>query len=152
MSSIFRGLMLCLMVTLAAGCARGVRYHEMASSFPPLKETDGRIFFYRTSSALGVVAQPSIRLNGEAVGRSRPRGYFFVDRPAGMYKATAKMEMENSVSFYLAPGEEKYILSTPTLGFVMGNISLTLEDPVRAKRAMRKLSYTGDMTSSLEDE
>ena len=54
------------------------------SDFPDLAPGLGRIFFYRSNSAGGAIAQPKIFLNEEVVGVSRPGGFFFVDRPPGL--------------------------------------------------------------------
>lgn len=128
---------------LLAGCANGMKYNEMASSLPTLKQDQGRIFFFRSRSILGVELQPHIRLNGDAVGQSRPGGFFYVDRPAGQYMATVSTETQKTLSLTLSPGEVKYVRSSVGMGIVVGRILLELEDPGKAKAELKKLRFTG---------
>ena len=52
---------------LLSGCATGAKYGEVASTFPTLSPSQGRIYFYRPS-AFGASVQPDIRLNGQKIG------------------------------------------------------------------------------------
>jgi hypothetical protein len=128
---------------LAAGCATGPKFSELASSTPALKATDGRVYFYRSSSMVGAAVQPDIRLNGVVVGSSKPGGYFYVDRPAGTYLASTSTETEKTASFTLDAGETKYIKTSPSFGVLVGRVVVTIESPSSAKAEMASLSYTG---------
>jgi hypothetical protein len=99
---------------LLVGCATsGMRPSELQSTMAPLKPDEGRVFFYRAASPFGAAVQPEIKLNGVAVGTSKPGGFFYVDRPAGTYEAHASTEVDRMVSFALAPGETEYIRTWP---------------------------------------
>lgn len=129
---------------LLAGCAAtGAKYGEMAAAMPGLKPGHGRVYFFRDSSMFGAAVQPDIRLNGEVVGESKPGGFFFVDRPAGNYSATASTETEKAVTFVLQAGETKYIRTKPQMGLIVGRIILELESPDKAQTELASLSYTG---------
>lgn len=128
---------------LAAGCATGIKHEEMASSIPRMKPGDGRIYFLRSASMLGAAVQPEIRLNGQVVGQSKPGGFFFVDRPAGNYVASASTETEKTASFSLASGETKYVRTSVGLGLLVGRIIPELETPEKARAELASLSYTG---------
>jgi hypothetical protein len=128
---------------LVCGCATGVPYSSMASSIPPLKEGEGRIFFFRSASMVGAALTPELRLNGAVVGKSQSGGFFFVDRPAGTYKAAATTELEKTLSFSLDEGEIKYIRTSPSLGVLVGRIVLELETPQKAKGELAGLNFTG---------
>jgi hypothetical protein len=130
-------------VAVVSGCATGMKHEQMAGSMPSLKAGDGRIYFYRTSSMVGAAIQPDIRLNGQVVGASKPGGFFFVDRPAGNYVASASTETEKTVSFTLQPGETKYIRSSVGLGIVAGRVVLEPEGREKAIGELNSLSYTG---------
>lgn len=130
-----------------SGCASGPKRTEMAASIPTIKTGDGRIYFFRSSSMLGAAVQPEIRVNDEIVGSSKPGGFFYVDRPAGQYKATAATETEKSLSLSLDAGETKYVRSSVTFGMLIGHVILELEQPDVAEKALDSLSYTG--TSSV---
>lgn len=138
-------------VTVVAGlvsaCATGPKFSEVASSMPALKAGDGRIYFFRSSSMIGGAIQPDIRLNGQVVGESKPGGFFYVDRPAGNYVASASTETEKSVSFKLEPGETKYIRSSIGMGLFAGRPVLEPEDPRKANAELASLSYTGSITT-----
>jgi hypothetical protein len=134
-------------VALASGCATGIKHDQMASSMPSLKADQGRIYFFRSSSMMGAAIQPDIRLNGQVVGTSKPGGFFYVDRPAGNYVASASTETEKTVSFTLQPGETKYIRSSIGFGIVAGRAVLEPETPEKAKAELGSLSYTGTVAS-----
>ena len=128
---------------LTAGCATGVKYESMKGSTPTVKESDGRIYFYRNASMFGAAIQPAISLNGAEVGSSKPGGFFYVDRPIGDYKASAATEVERSLSFTLGAREIKYIKTSPSFGVLVGRINFELVDPAVAESELVGLSYTG---------
>ncbi|MDR2154837.1 MAG: DUF2846 domain-containing protein [Burkholderiaceae bacterium] len=119
----------------------------MADSIPTLKSGQGRVYFLRSSSIVGVAIQPDVRLNGEVVGTSKSGGFFFVDRPAGNYLAAASTETEKTLSFSLAAGETKYLRMSPSIGLLVGRIVINLETPEKAKEELPSLSYTGTAAS-----
>lgn len=128
-----------------AGCASGVKHQDMASSIPSLKAGQGRVYFLRSSSMFGAAVQPDIRLNNEVVGASKPGGFFFVDRPAGNYMASATTETEKAASFVLQPGETKYLRTSPAMGLLVGRIVISIEEAAKAQAELASLSYTGDV-------
>jgi len=149
MKSLARVLFAGIAVTsLMAGCASGVKHSEMASSIPSLKSGEGRVYFMRSASMFGAAIQPDIRLNGQVVGESKPGGFFFVDRPAGKYVASAATETEKTLSFVLDSGETKYVRSSPSFGLMVGRVVLELETPEKAKEELGSLSYTGDLVKT----
>ncbi|HEX7690512.1 MAG TPA: DUF2846 domain-containing protein [Burkholderiaceae bacterium] len=126
-----------------AGCASGPKFSEVSGSIGPIPAGDGRIFFFRSSSMMGAAIQPDIRLNGEVVGTSKPGGFFFVDRPAGGYTAATSTEVEKATTFSLAPGETKYLRTSPSFGLLVGHIAVDVEDPRKAQAEIETLSMTG---------
>ena len=133
---------------LMAGCASGVKHSEMAASIPTIKPGEGRIYFLRSASMFGAAIQPDLRLNGQVVGESKPGGFFFVDRPAGKYVASASTETEKTLSFVVDGGETKYVRSSPSMGLMVGRVVLELETPDKAKEDLSSLSYTGDVVKT----
>jgi len=132
------------LVALISGCAAtGAKYDQVASSMPSLGPGQGRIYFLRSSSMFGAAVQPDIKLNGVVVGTSKPGGFFYVDRPAGGYVASATTETEKDASFALQAGETKYVRSSPRMGIAVGRIVLELDPPEKAKAELATLSYTG---------
>jgi hypothetical protein len=134
-------------LSLLAGCATGIKHDQMASSMASLKQGDGRIYFFRSSSFVGAAIQPDIRLDGNVVGTSKPGGFFYVDRPAGNHVASASTETEKTVSFTLQSGETKYIRSSVGFGLLVGRLILEPETPEKAKAELGSLSYTGEVAS-----
>ena len=130
------------------GCAAtGTKYSDMAASIPAAKSSEGRIYFFRSSSFVGAAIQPDIKLNGQVVGTSKPGGFFYVDRPAGNHTASASTETEKTASFALAAGETKYLRTSPSLGLLVGRIVIEIESPEKAKAELATLSHTGVMAS-----
>lgn len=126
-----------------ASCATGIKYVDMKPSTPVLKSDEGRIYFYRKASIVGAAVQPDIKVNGAEVGTSVPGGFFFVDRPAGNYEASASTEVERMVTFALGMGEIKYIRTYPSFGLLVGRINFELVNPTEAETELESLSYTG---------
>ena len=87
-------LALLMLAAVLAGCAYGPKPADLEVAMPPLKPGDGRIYFLRSSAFFGSPVQPEILLNNQVVGRSRARGFFFVDRPAGPYQARTSTSMD----------------------------------------------------------
>jgi len=131
------------LAAILAACASGPKFQEVIAGTPNLKAGEGRIYFFRSSSMLGAAIQPEIRLNGQVVGNSRPGGFFYLDRPAGNYAASAATETEKSASFVLQSGETKYLRTSPSFGIIVGRIVVELESPEKAKAELLSLSYTG---------
>jgi hypothetical protein len=128
---------------LAAGCASGPKFSEIASSIPTLKAGEGRIYFYRTSM-LGAAIQPTINLNGVAVGTSQSGGFFFVDRSPGNYEIVMASEVERKVTFVLAAGEQKYIRTSVGIGLFVGRPQAELVSAEEGRKEVSDLSYTGE--------
>ncbi|HYS62560.1 MAG TPA: DUF2846 domain-containing protein [Paraburkholderia sp.] len=149
MIKLYRTLSLAVGVTLvAAGCASGPQYKEMASSIPTLGADHGRIYFFRSGSMVGAGVQPEIKLNGTVVGKSQPGGFFYVDEPAGRYTVSTATETEKTVSFALDAGETKYVRTVISMGLLVGRVVPSLETSENATKEIEGLKYTGTVTSA----
>lgn len=143
MKTIRRAFMLSAAAILIAGCASGPKFAEMKSKIPTLKSSDGRIYFFRENSMMGAAIQPSIKVNGQEVGNSKPNGFFYVDRPAGTYTISAATEIERTLSIELAAGESKYVRSSIGFGLLAGRINFELVNAAAGQAEVEKVSYTG---------
>jgi hypothetical protein len=139
------GALLAVVLVLAGCAATGPKFTEVEANMPTLQEGQGRIVFYRTSSMVGAAVQPDIRLNDQVVGTSKPGSFFFVDRPAGRYKASARTEVESSVDVEVHDGGTVYVQSGITMGLLVGRPSLTQETAQQALREMPALAYVGSI-------
>lgn len=139
-----RSMVGCALLFVLAACATtsGPTYIQMQSNLTPLAADMGRIYVYRTSSFGGAV-QPSVMLDGAAIGKAVPQGYFFVDRPRGTYKITTETEVERSASFTLEPGQTRYVRLDPSFGFFIGHISPVLVDQAQAENEIKDTHYMG---------
>ncbi|RYF69108.1 MAG: DUF2846 domain-containing protein [Comamonadaceae bacterium] len=144
---VLKAIVLAAVAVVAAGCATGVKHEQMAAGMPGIKAGDGRIYFLRSASMVGAAVQPDIRLGDQVVGQSKPGGFFYVDRPAGNYVASASTETEKTVSFTLQAGETKYIRSSVSFGLVVGRVVLAPETPENAQAELKSLSYTGQVAA-----
>ena len=135
---------------IASGCASGPQYKEVASSIPTLKEAQGRIYFYRSSSMIGAALQPTIKVNGDPVGKSQPGGFFYVDEPAGQYVVSTATETEKSVSFKLDAGETKYVKTSVGFGLLVGRIIPSIESPDEALKNLEDLHYVAAQTTAAQ--
>ncbi|WP_250486564.1 DUF2846 domain-containing protein [Caballeronia sp. GaOx3] len=149
MANLLRVLLTGAFVTLvASGCASGPQYKDVASSIPTLKESQGRIYFYRSNSMFGAALQPNINLNGALVGQSKPGGFFYVDEPAGKYIVSTTTETEKTVSFTLDAGETKYVRTSVGFGLLVGRIIPSLESSDEGLKALEDSHFIGTLTTS----
>jgi Protein of unknown function (DUF2846) len=140
----FSGLIAITVVLGLTGCAAsGPKLAEMQSSMPTLKADQGRVYFYRASGLVGAGLQPSVMLDGSAVGDSKPGGFFYVDTNAGSHEAVTSTEVSNKVTFALDKGEVKYVRTKATMGVLVYRIVPELVGQDEAKKEMAELSYTG---------
>jgi hypothetical protein len=141
--SIWRlGALASLPLLLAACAASGPKFAEVETGFPAQRPGEGRIFFYR-QTGMGAAVQPEIKLNGQPVGAPEPSSFFFVDRPAGKYTASARTEVESTVDFDLHAGEPTYVRMDMTMGLFVGHPQLSVRPPAEAAAALRQLAYIG---------
>ncbi|MFT0174527.1 DUF2846 domain-containing protein [Paraburkholderia mimosarum] len=144
MKNLYRTLLLSVGVALlAAGCASGPQYKEVASSIPTLPADHGRIYFFRADSFAGAMIQPEIKLNDKVVGRSVPGGFFYVDEIPGEYTVSTTTETKKEVTFTLHAGDTKYVRTSISMGILVGHITPTLDDPETAPHEIEQLKYTG---------
>ena len=139
-------VMLVVLIVAAAalaGCATsGPKFTEMtATTGAPAAPGSGRIYFYRTA-VLGAAVQPDVRLNGQVVGSAVPRGFFFVDRPAGNYEVTTSTEVERKLTFTLEPGQARYVRLNISMGFFVGHVYGELVDEAKGKAEIADTRYT----------
>lgn len=144
----FTLLSVSLLLTVLSGCATGPKYTEVASSFDTLESGKGRIFIYRPSS-FGAAIQPKVRLDGEVVGKAKPKGFFFIDRAPGEYEIATSTEVERSLSLTLDEGETRYVRLSVSMGFMVGHVYPELVEPSEAQEEIKALSY---IDSPVEDD
>jgi len=135
-------------LVVLSGCATGPKYNEVASKIPPIKSTEGRIYFYRDASMFGAAIQPSIRLNKQIVGVSQPGGFFFVDAKPGNYVASCATEVERKAVFTLEAGQTRYIKTTIGFGIIAGRVYPELVDNRKGSTEMREVNYIGDQMAA----
>jgi hypothetical protein len=132
-----------LLAILLSGCASGPGYRTVAYTFPPLNPEQGRIFFYRSGSMVGSAVQPHVMLNKQAVGRAKPGGFFYVDRPPGNYEVDCYTEMKSALSFVLAKGETRYVRLQISMGIAVGHVNPELVDLAVGQKQIQHCRYTG---------
>lgn len=132
-----------LFTALLAGCASGPSYKDIASEISDLEPGQGRIYIYRTA-IVGAAVQPSVRLNDEVVGKAKPNGFFYVDRPPGDYVVATSTEAKRSLSLVLEEGNETYVRLDVKMGFMVGHVKPVLVEPSEGFEDIQKLNYTGE--------
>lgn len=146
MLGILRAAATAAFVLLLTACAAtGPKFTEVEASLPPLAAGEGRIFVFRDASAVGAALRPDVRLNGSVIGSPQPGSFFFVDRPAGRYTASARTEVESTVEFELVEGETAYVSLQIAMGLLVGRPQLQLHPATTGSAALRSLAYTGSI-------
>ncbi len=131
-----------LLALLLAACANGPQFSQMQSSLPALSADNGRIFVYR-STVLGAAIQPSVKINGDAVGSAVPRGFFYIDRPPGDYEIPTTTEVTRTLSLHLDAGQTRYVRLGISMGFFVGHVYPELVDDTTGASEIQELHYIG---------
>lgn len=135
------GLVLAVLAAGLFGCsASGPRFSEMADSMPSLGENEGRIYFYR-NSILGAAIQPDVTVNGQVVGASRPSSFFYIDRPAGAYRASARTEAEGTIDIVLRPKQTAYVSMSISMGLLVGRPNFERVSEAEGRNELQSLAY-----------
>ena len=128
---------------IVAGCATsGLKYSDAKGPAAASDPNLGRIYMYRTA-IVGLAVQPEVKINGEVIGRATPKGYFYVDRPAGTYEITTTTEVERKLSLTLDKGQTRYVKLNISFGFFIGHVYPELIDTDAALKDIKDLQYTG---------
>jgi hypothetical protein len=112
-------------------------------TLPSIPSGQGRIIFFRGTSALGSAVGADVHLNDTVVGRSAVGTFFFVDRDPGNFEVTCATEMKHKLTLALSPQETKYIQTTVTMGVFVGQIWPNLVDEKTALADIKDCTYTG---------
>ncbi len=139
----FRLYAVVLSALLLSACATGPKFTETQSAIPTLKADQGRVYFYRVSSMIGAAIQPTIQLNGAAVGDSKPGGFFFVDQTAGSKAVSTSTEVEKKLTFTLDAGQTRYVRTSIGFGIVAGRVYPELVDDATGQKEIAETSYIG---------
>ena len=108
----------------------------------PVSAGNGRIYLYR-KTAFGAAVQPAVRINGEEVGKAKPKGFFYVDLPPGAYDISASTEAERNLNLTLDAGEEKYVRLEIKMGAFVGHVKPVMVDKEIGIEELKKMKYIG---------
>jgi hypothetical protein len=128
---------------LVAACASGPKHADVSGAIPTLKAGEGRIYFFRSNSMVGAAVQPTVLLNGQAAGDSKPGGFFFADAKAGPQEVSTSTEVEKKLTFTLAPGQTRYVRTVIGLGVFVGRVYPELVDNAAGEAELKEMSYIG---------
>lgn len=132
---------------LLTGCASGPKFDEVAQTLTKASPDTGRIYVYRTA-VVGAAVQPEVKLNGEVVGRAKPKGFFVIDRPAGNYEIMTSTEVDRKLSLAVEPGQTRYVRLNISIGFLVGHVYPELVEPSVGEEEIKACSYTGQPVAS----
>lgn len=132
---------LCIWIVLAvAALASGCATVPMADSgmdasakkFSAPRDKAG-VYIYRNES-IGTAVKMDVLLNGQPLGETVARSYFYVEVEPGTHTVTGKSENESSVRFHALAGRLYYIWQEVKMGIIFARNELKLVD-VQAGRA-----------------
>jgi hypothetical protein len=90
--------------------------------------------------------QPSIKLNGNVVGESKPGGFFYVDVRPGDYEVVLSTEVDKKLTFKLERQQQRCVRMSVGLGVVVYRVYPELVDPAVCDSEIQTSSYTGSTT------
>ena len=134
-----------VVLLLMASCAApNPTYDEYASTLSPASAGNGRIYFYRVARDGGTI-RPQITIDGEAVGRTIPYGFIYVDRLTGNYKISVSTESHESLSVDVVAGEEIFVRLDIHITPSSWDVNPVRVDAVTGKEQLKYTKYTGEM-------
>ncbi len=143
MKNLLSSLAMIILVALFSGCTTGPGYNAVKDTFPPLAANAGRIFIYR-DAIYNPSKTPAVLLNGEQAGLSRAQGFFYIDRPAGEYKAALSGESGPPASFTLSPGQTLYVRIGLHSNLAINHQYPEVVDATTAQREIVSCKYISD--------
>lgn len=118
------------------GCAtQGDRYSEMAQLQRDPAPGMTRVYIYR-KSLKGVLVQPTVEVNGKAIGKALPDGFFFVEGTAGDYKISVDGDMDHAVTVSAPAGQVRYVRLDVSMRLLNGGSALV---PVSADEGSKDI-------------
>ena len=84
-----------------------------------------------------------VNVNGNEVGKAKPKGFFCVDLPPGDYDISASTETERKLKVTLDKGEEMYVRLEFNMGAFVGHIKPVLVDSDAGMEELKKTKYIG---------
>lgn len=139
----FKRCIILFVAVLLAGCATGPKFAEVIPSLSKMPPDSGRIYLYR-ATALGAAVQPEVKLNGQVIGKSVPRGFFYVDRKPGNYEILTSTEVDRKLSLTLDKEQTRYVRLNISLGFFVGHVYPELVDTEVGEKEIQECSYIGN--------
>jgi hypothetical protein len=138
-------LLAALNAMLLTGCASGPTYARYSNSVPPIKDGEARIWFYRPNLfILGAGLQPAVMLNNVSVGKAQPGGFFYADRPPGIYEIKCTTEWANKCQVTLTTNSAKYVRLDIAPGIIAGHI---LPKEIEESKALKEMENCKLITS-----
>ncbi len=95
--------------------ATGPKYSEYIKTITELHPEQGRIFFYKPN-LLGCGLKPDVLLNGEKIGSTISRGFFYVDLNPGIYTIVTSTRKGSELPVLIKNGRIVYIKFNPEQG------------------------------------
>jgi len=128
--------------SLISCATSGPKFTELAPSISKLPPDVGRIYVYRVTS-FGALFQPDVKLNGEVVGKSTPKGFFYIDRKPGTYEILTSTEVDRKLSLTLEKGQTRYVRLNVSMGFFAAHIYPELVDSETAESEIQDCHFIG---------
>ena len=130
---------------LITSCATGQLYQDV--TFKDLSSADGRIYFYRNKAGgFGSGIRPPINIDGITVGRAISGGFFYVDRPQGIYNISVKSDLqERVVTIDLKRGQTYYVQLQTRMGLMTGRIIPEVVDSSKGQQEIQACKLDNGM-------
>ena len=135
-------------VFLITSCATGQLYQDV--TFKDLSSADGRIYFYRNKAGgFGSGIRPPINIDGITVGRAISGGFFYVDRPEGLYNVSVKSDLqEKVVGINLKRGQSVYVQLKTRMGLMTGRIIPEVVDSSKGQQEIQACKLDNGMDNA----
>jgi hypothetical protein len=136
-------LLIASAIIVIQGCAFGGQtYVDVAKNLPEIANSSGRIFFYRDRKSQGSIIQPKLYVDGQSIGSSVPGGFFYLDKPDGIYEIKCS---SSKISLRVEAGKTYYIemLTYATSAGSIYDIRLIQITKTQAMPIIESLTFVG---------
>jgi uncharacterized protein DUF2846 len=97
------------MLASLGACATGPTFSDMQTAIQPIPQGQGRVYFYRTQTIVGIANQPTIYMDDESVGTCNPGGVSYRDVDAGRHVIETTIQEHIKRVLNIEPNTETFI-------------------------------------------
>lgn len=135
-------------IAILVGCATGPNFKTYRETVPPIKNGEGRLWFYRPRMLFGTAPEPRVYLNGVSVGRAVTSTFFYVDEPPGRYEVQCGKERIDKAYLTVSKNHVQFVrlvgLPSAMLGLMSANMQPEAVSEAEGLKEIEECVFIGE--------